>query len=174
MRPPTKEKVEGEEEQSPDAIPVDVPILPNLSPIQKMKMNFALMKFGSAGAAVVKKVDGAKDFVDIAIETGQPFSNLDVVLGELGKQGLMTFKALTRNEIQHRYGDDGYAVFKRFGRDGLLVYTLIGKVSSLKDLVAISHITAERAAEIILFVHKVLGLDMPLERDMVFRYLGKK
>lgn len=158
---------------SPDAIPVDVPIMPKMSILSKLKLNFFLMKYGKAGSQIIKKVDGSKDFVDISIETGQTFSNIDIILGDLGKKGLMTFKQLTRNEIAHRYGDDGYAVFKRFGRDGLLIYQLIGKVSSLRDLVAISHIQPDRAAEIILFVHKVLGLDMPLERDMVYRYLER-
>lgn len=161
------------EELSPDAIPVDVPIKPRMSIAQQIKLNFAMMKYGSAGQKIYKKIDGAKDFVDLACETGQTFSNLDAMLGDLGKQGLMTFKQLTRNEILHKYGDDGYSVFKRFGRDGLLIYQLIGKVNSLKDLVAFAHIAPDRAAEIILFVHKVLGLDMPLERDMVYRYLER-
>ncbi len=160
-----------EAEINPEAVPVDVPLPKQLSILQKIKRRLVLMKFGGAGADLAKRADGTKDFVDIAIETRQPFSNLDIVFGELGKNSLMAFKQLTRNEIQHRYGDDGYAVYKRFGRDGLLIYQLIGKESSIRDIVTVARVPPEKAAEIILFVHKVLGLDMSIDRDMVYRYL---
>lgn len=160
-------------ENNPDAVPIDVPVMLPLGFMQKLSLAAAMVKFGSAGNDLLKRVDGAKDFIDISIETRQPLSNLDVVFGELGKKNLMTFKQLTRQEIQHRYGDDGLAVFKRYGRDGVLIYQLIGKESSLRDIVTVSRVDPDKAAEIILFVHKVLGLDMPIDRDMIYRYLQK-
>lgn len=161
------------DELGPGVVPVDVPMAPKYSIIQQLKLRLTLMRLGSNAASIFSKVDGERDFIDIAVETRQPLPNIDISLGELGKAGLMSFRQLTRGELQRRYGDDGFAVYKRYGRDGLLIYQLIGKVRSLRDIVSLTRIEPQKAGEIILFVHKVLGLDMPLERDMIYRYLQR-
>lgn len=162
---------------SPDAVPVDVPVLPpRVSILQRAQMAGTLsMKFGKVGHDLLAHVDGVKDFVDIAVETGLAFEDLDIILGELGKSGLLSFKPLNRIEIRHRYGDDGLAVYKRYGRDGLLVYQMIGKATSLREIAQKSKMDPDRLVDVLIFVHRVLGLDLPLDRDTIFRYIqGKK
>ncbi len=160
---------------SPDALPVDVPVPPaRLSLLQKAKMMAILStKHGKVGNDLMGHVDGTKDFVQLAVETGLALHDLDLILGDLGKAGLLTFKPLTRTEVRHRYGDDGLAIYKRFGRDGVLIYQMIGKVESLRDIVKSSQIEPQRAVDILIFVHRVLGLELPVDRDMIFRYLTK-
>jgi hypothetical protein len=51
---------------------------------------------------------------------------------------------------------------------------MIGKEASLKDIIAKSKVDADRAIDIFVFIHKVLGLDIPLDRDMIYRQLGLK
>ncbi len=161
---------------SPDAVPVDVPVVPGPANFwQKARMRGLMsLKFGQRGDELLTHIDGDKDFVELAAETGLTFKDLDIMLGELGKAGLLSFKRLTRPEIRHRYGDDGLAIFKRYGRDGLLVYDLIGKVSSLKEIARRTKLDAHKAVEVIVFVHEVLGLELPLDKEMIYRYLTSK
>jgi hypothetical protein len=95
-------------------------------------------------------------------------------MAHFGKKGYVTFRQLDRNEIRKRYGDDGFSIFKKFGRDGLLLYEMIGKEASLKDIIMKSKLDPDRAIDIFLFIHKVLGLDIPLDRDVIYRQLGMK
>ena len=44
----------------------------------------------------------------------------------------------------------------------------------LRDIIAKSKVDADRAIDIFVFIHKVLGLDIPLDRDMIYRQLGLK
>ncbi len=160
---------------SPDALPVDVPVPPpRLSILQKAQMTAILSaKHGKIGHDLLSHIDGNKDFVQLSMETGLSLHDLDIILAELGKAGLLSFKPLTRTEVRHRYGDDGLAIYKRYGRDGLLIYQMIGKVESLREIVRRSQIAPDRAVDILIFVHRVLGLELPVDRDMIFRYLTK-
>jgi hypothetical protein len=132
------------------------------------------LKFGKIGTSLLPCIDGTKDIVQISVESELSFHDLDIIFSELANNKLLTFKPLERNQIQSRYGDDGLAVFKKFGRDGILVYQLIGKSNTLKDIVLKSKLPKERAVDIILFVHSMLGLDVALDRDMIYRYISKK
>ncbi|VVB57313.1 Uncharacterised protein [uncultured archaeon] len=154
---------------------MDVPVPPaHLSLIQRAQMMAILSaKHGKVGHDLMGHVDGNKDFVQLSVETGLSLRDLDLILGDLGKSGLLSFKPLTRTEVRHRYGDDGLAIYKRFGRDGLIIYQMIGKVESLRDIVKNSQIEPQRAVDILIFVHRVLGLELPVDRDMIFRYLTK-
>lgn len=160
---------------SADALPVDVPLLPpRLSLIQKAQMAAILAtKHGKVGHSLLSHIDGNKDFVQLAIETSLSLRDLDIILGELGKAGLLSFKPLNRVEVRHRYGDDGMAIYRRYGRDGLLIYQMIGKAESLREIVRKSRLSPERAVDILIFVHRVLGLELPVDRDMIYRYLTK-
>ena len=160
---------------SSDALPVDVPVLPaRQSLVQKAKtMAILAGKHGKVGHDLLDHIDGNKDFVQLSIETGLSLRDLDIILGELGKSGLLTFKPLNRIEVRHRYGDDGLAIYRKYGRDGLLIYQMIGKVESLREIVKRSRIEPQRAVDILIFVHRVLGLELPVDRDMIYRYLTK-
>ncbi|MFH1306731.1 MAG: hypothetical protein ABIH83_03720 [Candidatus Micrarchaeota archaeon] len=173
---PVSDIPRAREDFPPDMIPVDVPvILPNISFIKKAQISAILsLKFGKVGNMLLKYVDGERDFVQIAIESGLALSDLDIILGELGKNNLIQFKQLTRTELRHRYGDDGLNVYKMYGRDGILIYQLIGKSRSIADIINKSKLETEKAIDIIIFVHKMLGLDITLDRDMIYRYISKE
>ncbi|MFH0927241.1 MAG: hypothetical protein V1822_01555 [Candidatus Micrarchaeota archaeon] len=168
-------KMPLERQDGDDLVAVDIPIFPHLSIIDKARIKAILaLKFGQVGTSLTPKIDGVKDFVQLSIETELSLHDLDIILGELGRSKLLQFRQLDRNELRHRYGDDGLAVYKKFGRDGLLVYQLIGKANTIKDIIKKSQIEQERAIDIIMFVHSMLGLDMPLDRDMIYRYINAK
>jgi len=163
-------------QNSDGTVEVDIPVFANnLSILGKAKVNLLMaLKFGKVGTKLIPHINGVKDFVQLSIETELSMHDLDIILGELGKNGLISFRSLERAEIAQRYGDDGLAVYKKFGRDGILIYQLIGKANSLKDIIKKSHIEQERAIDILMFVHSMLGLDMPLDRDMIYRYITKR
>lgn len=164
-----------ERKEGDDSVPVDVPSFKSKSFFSKAKANaLAALKFGKPGTELLKKIDGTKDFVQLSIESEFALHDLDIILTELGKNDLIAFRQLERSEISHRYGDDGLAVYKKYGRDGILIYQLIGKANSLKDIILKCHLPTERAIDIIMFVHTMLGLDIPLDRDMIYRYIQQK
>ena len=141
----------------------------------KLKANALLaLKFGKIGTSLLKLIDGTKDISQICIQSELSFHDLDIIFDELANNKLLQFKPLERDQIRERYGDDGLAVFKKFGRDGVLVYQLIGKSNTIRDIVLKSKLPKERAVDIILFVHSMLGLDVALDRDMIYRYISKK
>jgi hypothetical protein len=165
----------GSDEPEEDIVPIDKPSFAKLNILQKTEMNASVQfKFGKDGMALLKLVDGENDFVDLAVKTRIALASLDEILGYLGKKGFVIFKPLSRQEIKKKYGDDGFSVYKKFGRDGILIYELIGKEGSLKDIISTSKIEPERAVDIFLFIHKVLGLDLPLDKDLIYKQLGLK
>ncbi len=169
-----KIKEEMEEEEK-DIILVDVPSLARLSVMQKAVLFAELStKFGKGARQLLDLVDGARDFIDLSLATGMSFFDIDAIMAYFGKKGMLTFRQLGREEIKKKYGEDGFAIYKRFGRDGLLLYEMIGKEASLKDIIVKSRIEADRAIDILVFIHKVLGLDVPIDRDVIYKQLGMK
>jgi hypothetical protein len=51
---------------------------------------------------------------------------------------------------------------------------MIGKEASLRDIILKSKMDPDRAIDIFAFIHKVLGLDIPLDRDLIYRQIGLK
>ena len=168
-------KKEEIEEPGEDIVMVDVPALAHLSMLQKAMMFTELStKFPSAARQLFDLVDGKRDFVALSLSTGMSMFDIDTAMAYFGKKGFITFRQLDRNEIRDRYGEDGFAIYKRFGREGLLIYEMIGKEASLRDIILKSRIEPDRAIDIFSFIHKVLGLDIPLDRDLIYRQIGLK
>jgi len=175
--PKKEEPVKKEEMDEPgdDIVMVDVPILARLSMLQKAMMFTELStKFPPAARQLFDMADGKRDFVELSLSTGMPLFDIDSAMAYFGKKGFITFRQLDRNEIRDRFGEDGFAIYKRFGRDGLLMYEMIGKEASLRDIILKSKVDPDRAIEIFSFIHKVLGLDIPLDRDLIYRQIGLK
>ncbi|MCX8196763.1 MAG: hypothetical protein N3G80_00380 [Candidatus Micrarchaeota archaeon] len=173
--PQIPKKEEKKVEVAEDIIMVDVPKMEKLSLMQKATLFAELsMKFPKEARKLISLVDGKKDFVELALETGLSFFDIDSIFAYFGKKGFFTFSVLSRDEIKKRYGEDGFAIYKRYGRDGLLLYEMIGKEASLKDIITKSKIDVDRAVDIFLFIHKVLGIDIPLDRDIIYKQLGLK
>ena len=177
VAPKKEEKAAKEEIDEPgeDIVMVDVPSMARLSVIQKAMMFTELStKFPPAARQLFDMTDGKRDFVELSLSTGMSLFDVDAAMAYFGKKGFITFRQLDRNEIKDRYGEDGFAIYKRFGREGLLIYEMIGKEASLRDIILKSKIDPDRAIDIFSFIHKVLGLDIPLDRDLIYRQIGLK
>ena len=177
--PPSKKEEELKKEEEAEAeravTLVDVPQFEPLTISQKAVLFGELrVKFGKAARQLVDLVDGKRDFVELALGTGLSFFEVDGVMAYFGKKGMLSFKQLTRDDIKKKYGEDGFAIYKRYGREGLLLYEMIGKEASLKDIISKSRLEPDKAVEIFLFIHKVLGLDIPLDRDEIYRQIGMR
>ena len=169
---PAKEEVD---EPGEDIVMVDVPSMAKLSVIQKAMMFTELStKFPPAARQLFDLTDGKRDFVGLSLSTGMPLFDVDSAMAYFGKKGFISFRQLDRNEIRDRFGEDGFSIYKRFGREGLLIYEMIGKEASLRDIILKSKVDPDRAIEIFSFIHKVLGLDIPLDRDLIYRQIGLK
>jgi len=170
-----REQKEDIDEPGEDIVMVDVPSVARLSVIQKAMMFTELStKFPPAARQLFDLADGKRDFVELSLATGMPLFDIDSAMAYFGKKGFISFRQLDRNEIRDRFGEDGFAIYKRFGRDGLLIYEMIGKEASLRDIILKSRLDPDRAIEIFSFIHKVLGLDIPLDRDLIYRQIGLK
>lgn len=175
--PPKAPNPQKEEEEEADEllVPVDVPAMAKLSLTQQAVLFAELAtRFGKSAQELVKHIDGKRDFVELSLSCGLSFFDIDTILAYFGKKGFVTFRQLTRDEIKKRYGEDGFAIFKRYGRDGLLLYEMIGKEASMKDIIVKSKLDPNRAIDIFVFIHKALGLDIPLEKNIIYRQLGLK
>ncbi|MEM2138465.1 MAG: hypothetical protein QW568_05235 [Candidatus Anstonellaceae archaeon] len=177
--PPKEDKAkkikEEIEEEAKDIVPVDVPQMNKLSIVQKAMLFAELStKFGKGARELMKMVDGNHDFIDLSLGTGMSFFDVDAIMAYFGKKGMVSFRQLEREEIKKKYGEDGFAIYKRFGREGLLLYEMIGKEASLKDIIVKSKFDVDRALDILVFIHKVLGLDVPIDRDVIYKQLGLK
>jgi len=172
---PKKEEKAVDEEPTEEIVMVDVPSVAKLSIMQKALLFTELStKFGKAAKEMMDSVDGQKDFIDLSLSTGLSFFDIDAIMAYFGKKGFLTFRQLAREEIKKKYGEDGFAIYKRFGREGLLLYEMIGKEASLRDIILKSKIDPDRAIDILIFIHKVLGLDVPIDRNVIYRQLGLK
>jgi len=156
-------------------IPVDLPIRADLSVFDAIKLSPSLMlKFGNQSKTLFESIDGQKDILDLALSSQLSLPEVDNILAFLGKQNAVLFRTLNRDEIKRKYGSDGFSIYKKYGRDGLLLYQMIGKEPSLREIIIKSKMDPERAIEVFLFIHKVLGLEIPIDKDLLYRQLGIK
>ncbi|MCX8197881.1 MAG: hypothetical protein N3F07_01660 [Candidatus Micrarchaeota archaeon] len=174
-KPPEKEQKHEEEVPAEEIVMVDVPSINKLS-IMQHALFFAELstKFDKKAKSLMDSVDGQKDFIDLSLSTGLSLYEIDAIMAYFGKKGFLSFRQLSREEIKKKYGEDGFAIYKRFGRDGLLLYEMIGKEASLRDIIVKSKLDPDRAIDILIFIHKVLGLDIPIDRNVIYRQLGLK
>ena len=176
--PPKKDsdiKKEEEKEAEQEVTLVDVPNIGALSLSQRAVLFTELrVKFGKAARDLMDLVDGKRDFVELALITGLSFFEVDGVMAYFGKKGFVSFRQLSRDDIKKKYGEDGFSIYKRYGREGLLLYEMIGKEATLKDIISKSRLEPDKAVEIFLFIHKVLGLDLPLDRNEIYRQIGMR
>jgi hypothetical protein len=85
-------------------------------------------------------------------------------------------KPLGRVDIRKKYGDDGYAVFKRYGKDGVFLYELVGKDMKIKDMVKLVYRDVkgnkDKLADMFIFIHQVLKIDLPVDKELLYREFG--
>lgn len=156
-----------------EVVPIDVPIKQQISTVGKISMDAELtFRYGSLGPKLFSAIDNRKDTVHLVLETGLSFDRMDDILAFLGQRGAMLFATLSLDDIRERYGLDGVKIYDNYGREGVLLYELIGRAKNLRDIVSYSRLAPERAAEIFLFIHKILGLEINLDKSALYRELG--
>lgn len=153
--------------------PVEIPIKAPLDIVKSVQMKAKMMlKFGDKGAKITENVDGKNDILDISLKLNLPLYEVYDILRFMMENGYLIMKPLGRADVRKKYGDDGYAVYKRYGKEGLMLYELIGKEMTIQQMA--DRITKDRAkiVDMFIFIHKVLGIELPIDRDMLAKQLG--
>jgi hypothetical protein len=173
FEPMLEEKREAEETIESEAVPIDLPLKHNQGLIKDLMLQGELLlRFPSFGLKAYNAMDGQNDVVQLASVTGASMEQLDVLLAFLGRRGGALMRPLKPKEVRVKYGDDGLAIYKKYGREGMLIYELIGKEGTVREIVLKSKIEKARAVDIFIYIHKVLGLELPVDRQTLLQQIG--
>jgi len=173
FEPMLEEKREAEETIEAEAVPIDLPIRHGQGFIKDLTVKAELLfRFPSYGFKAYNSMDGQNDVVQLASVSGASLEQLDVLLAFLGRRGGALMRPLKPKEVRVKYGDDGLAIYKKYGREGMLIYELIGKEGTVREIVQKSKVEKTRAVDIFIYIHKVLGLELPVDRQTLLRQIG--
>ncbi len=178
LSPLTEKQIEGKgitENKSDETglIPIDIPVKAKLGFSQRLRTGPEItLKFGSKGSKVYDLIDGERNLIDLAIESNMRLKDIDKLMEFLGSKDVTLFKSMDREQIRYKYGNEGFAIYKKYSREGIYIYELIGRVPSFKDIVKETGIEAEKVVEIFIFIHNVLDIELPLTKQMMYKQLG--
>lgn len=183
MAPPAEEKkesgfvpmIEGEHAEETGSVPspLEIPVRAPLDIVRGVQLKAKLMfKYGDKGSRVASQIDGKNDLIDIAMSLGVPLYTVSDVLKFMMENGMIIIKPLPRAEVHKKYGDDGYSVYKKYGKEGLMLYELIGKDLTIKQMADQITTDKPKVIDMFIFIHKVLGIELPLDRDVLAKQLG--
>ncbi len=164
------------EESAPEMVtipsPVEIPVKAPLDIVKSVQMKAKILLKYKEGGKVFEEIDGKKDVIDIALKLKIPLYRLYDILHFMMENDMILMKPVTRDLVKKKYGDDGYTVYKRYGREGLMLYELIGKELTIKEMA--DKVTTEKAKviDMFLFIHEVLGIELPIDRSVLERQLG--
>lgn len=153
--------------------PVGVPIKAPLDIVKSVQMKAkTMLKFGDKGGKILELMDGKNDIIDIALKLDLPLYGVSGIIDYMLENGMAIMKPLSRADVRHKYGDDGYSVYKKYGKEGLMLYELIGKELTIKQMA--DKITKERAqiVDMFIFIHRVLGIELPIDKNVLAKELG--
>ncbi len=154
-------------------MPVEIPVKSSVDIVKSVQFKTKLLlKFKDKGGKVFEKIDGKNDVIDLSLKLDVPLYRLYDILGFMMENGMVIMKPITRNEVKKKYGDDGYTVYKRYGREGLMLYELIGKDLTIKQMAEKVTKDYQKIIDMFLFIHEVLGIELPIDRDVLARQLG--
>jgi hypothetical protein len=160
--------------QMKDLNPVEAPAKIQLDMLKAIQMRAKIaLQYGEKGGKIFDSIDGKASDVDISLKLGIALYEVRDALSFLASNRMITARPLNRDEITKRYGEDCFAVYKRYGREGVLLYELIGKDMSIKQMAQRVTKEKQKFAEMFIFVHKVLGVDIPIDKDVIFSQLGE-
>lgn len=143
--------------------------------VNKLKLEGELLRrYGNDGSKVLSLMNGKKLNVKIMKELKMSPARFDDINSFLLQNCAIKVQCLTPENVRELYGDEGFAIYNRYGRDGILLYEFIDKKSSLRDIVKMSGIDPRLAVEIFSYIHKVLGLDIPIDTQLLYKQLGIK
>jgi len=173
FEPMLEEKHEAEETLSSEAVPIDLSIKHGQGLLKDLMLQGELLlRFPHFGLKAYGAMNGQNDVVQLASLSGASLEQLDTLLAFLGRRGGALMRPLKPKEVRVKYGDDGLAIYKKYGREGMLIYELIGKEGSVREIVQKSRMDKERAVDIFIYIHKVLGLELPVDRQTLLRQIG--
>lgn len=153
--------------------PVEIPIKAPMDIVKSVQMKAKIMlKYGDKGSKLMEQLDGKNDLIDISLKLDIPLFTVFDMLRFMMENGMVIMKPLSRADVRKKYGDDGYAVYKKFGKEGLMLYELIGKELTIRQMA--EKITQDKAKiiDMFIFIHKVLGIELPIDRDVLAKQLG--
>ncbi|MFH0885342.1 MAG: hypothetical protein V1861_06550 [Candidatus Micrarchaeota archaeon] len=168
--------IEGEEsldEARGVSSPVEVPIKAPMDIVKSVQTKAKIMlKYGDKGSKLMEQLDGKNDVIDISLKLDIPLYTISAMLNFMMENGMVIIKPMSRADVRKKYGDDGYAVYKKFGKEGMMLYELIGKELTIRQMA--DKITTEKVKiiDMFIFIHKVLGIELPIDRDVLAKQLG--
>ncbi len=167
---------QGSAAQAKEPNPVEVPSKLPIDMIKGFQIKTDIvLKFGEKGTKLLDAIDGKASEVDLSVKLGIPIYEVRDILSYFSAKGVVKTRQLSRNDVAKLYGDDCFAVYKKYGREGVLLYELIGKDMGIRQMAKMVTTQKDRFAEMFVFIHKVLGVDIPIDRDVIFAQLeGKK
>ncbi len=155
-----------------DAEPIEIPVKKEKSMltdfVTKTKL---LVNFGSEGLKVWNAIDGKKSDVDIMVSTRVPLYKVRDILSFLYDNNLVDLHVMSRKEILKRYGDEAYAIYKKHGATGVGLYEIIDYDLPLKEMARLVTPNKEKFVQIFSFIHRILGVDIPLEQEVLLSHL---
>ena len=167
-----------EEREAPQEIitissPIELPKKEQMDMVRSLQIQGKLLlKYKDKGKRVFDAIDGKRDIVDIALTLNIPLYEVKEILDFLLSEGAIVLEPLNREEVRKKYGYDGYAVYKKYGKEGVMLYELIGKDLSLRDMAELVSKEKENIIDMFIFIHKVLGIELPLDKEMLRKQLG--
>ncbi len=154
--------------------PIEIPLRAPMDLVKGVQMKAKLMlKFkDNKGGRIMDMVDGKNDLIDMSLKLEIPLYEVSDILKFMMENGMIIMKPMPRSDVRKKYGDDGYSVYKKFGKEGLMLYELIGKEMTIKQMA--EKITTDKAKiiDMFIFIHKVLGIELPIDRDVLAKQLG--
>jgi len=157
------------------SISLDVPTKTTKDIIAEIRAKAQVMlKFGKDYVKAFELMDGKRDVVDLTLQLKLPLYKIYDVLKFLQELKVIMLKPSAREDIRRKYGEDGYSVYKKYGREGVLLYQLIGKEMSLKEMAALTTLEPSKVIDMFLFIHKLLGIELPIDEDVLRERLGIK
>lgn len=136
----------------------------------QMKANL-IIKYKKPGMQVFELIEGNRDAVELALKVGIPLYRVYKILAYLEKEGMITLAPSSRENIKRKYGTDGYSVYKKYGREGVMLYQLVGKDLDLREMAIQTSEDKLRVVKIFMFIHKLLGIDLPIDEDVLLERL---
>ncbi|MEM4359386.1 MAG: hypothetical protein QXT45_02535 [Candidatus Bilamarchaeaceae archaeon] len=185
IAPPTEEVAETgfapmlEAEKAPEEVkeitipnPVEVPVIISGDIIKSVQVSAKVfLTFKDEGKRIQGEIDGKKDVIDIALKVNAPLYKVYDILNFLMDNGMLILKPMPREDVKKKYGDDGFTIYKKYGREGLMLYELVGRDLTFKQMADMVTKDKEKAVDMFLFIHEVLGIELPLDRDILLKQL---
>ena len=158
-------------------IPVEIPIKTPTDIVQSLYLRTnVLLKLGEKGGKIFDMVDGKNDSIELTLKSNTTLPEvLAVIEFMLSKRGVL-LTPLSRADIRRKYGDEGYSVYKKYGREGLMLYELVGQDLRIGDMAKKIYkdpkSNVDKIVEMFLFIHQILKIDLPVDKDLLYRELA--